>query len=164
LNGALLTRGTIWLALICYALVVVLQSSKGSRGRTASRLLWILGCLFFLAHVLAAFHFYHGWSHAAAAHDTQRQTFERLGVSFSAGIYFNYLFALVWLIDVVAGGAGGKFLHERNVFWFLLLHGFFLFMIFNATVVFGQGWARPAGVILCLLVIAALWCSRRARH
>ena len=50
------------------------------------------------------------------------------------------------------------------VFWFLLLHGFFLFMIFNATVVFGQGWAQPAGVILCLLVIAALWCSRRARH
>jgi hypothetical protein len=161
LNEAFLTRGTVWLALICYAAVVVLEARSDARGTTVSRIVWVLGCAFFLAHILAAFHFYHHWSHAAAAQDTQRQTFERLRVNFGSGVYFNYLFALIWLADVFAGSFKRGFLHERNRLWFFVLHGFFIFMIFNATVIFGRGWARPVGGVLCLVVLAALWRSRR---
>jgi hypothetical protein len=163
LNEALLTRATVWLALLCYAVAVVTWARGEARDPIVSRLLWVLGCAFFLAHILAAFHFYHHWSHAAAAQDTQRETIERLRVNFRGGVYFNYLFALIWLVDIFAGNFKRGFLHERNRVWFLVLHGFFVFMIFNATVVFGRGWARPAGGVLCLIVLAALWLSRQAR-
>jgi len=159
--GEMITRGTVWLALICYTATVVLQTSVSARAQRAGRILWAIGCVVFLAHVAAAFQFYHQWSHLIAAEDTRRQTMERVGMNFSAGIYFNYLFAAVWLIDCATLVGSGKLLHEGRRTWRIILHSFFLSMIFNATVVFGHGWARPTGAILCtLVVIALLWRER----
>jgi len=147
--GEMITRGTVWLALICYTATVVLQTSVSARAQRAGRILWAIGCVVFLAHVAAAFQFYHQWSHLIAAEDTRRQTMERVGMNFSAGIYFATLVG------------SGKLLHEGRRTWRIILHSFFLSMIFNATVVFGHGWARPTGAILCtLVVIALLWRER----
>jgi hypothetical protein len=159
--GAFVTRATVWLALLCYATAVVLEARRKNRMERLSRILWVAGCVFFLAHVAGAFHFYHHWSHAAAEEDTRRQTLERAGVNFRGGIYFNYLFAAIWFIDCPGWCLNGKLLHECSRSWRFVLHGFFLFMIFNATVVFGMGWSRPAGVILCLVVLVALFRARR---
>src|SRR5215207_1514919 len=85
LNPAVITRGTIWLALLCYGAAVLFELPVGGRFRKTARGVWIAGAVFFVLHLAAAFHFYHGWSHAAALDDTRRQTFERTGLNFSGG-------------------------------------------------------------------------------
>src|SRR5262245_23179114 len=101
--GDSLTRGTIWLALGCAAAMAVeaMLCQQRPRDERLARWLWTLGCAAYLGHVLAAFHFYHHWSHAAASRETARQTTETIGITWAGGIYFNYLFTALWLADVV---------------------------------------------------------------
>ena len=147
-----LTRGTVWFALLCYGAAVMLQGRPSLRALTAARIVWSLGCILFLAHVASAFQFYHHWSHTAAAEETHRQTKLETGLDFRAGIYFNYLFAAVWLADCAAWIRSGRLLQERHRAWRWFLHGYFLFMIFNSTVAFGHGIAKPFGALLCAAV------------
>src|SRR5881394_1142801 len=76
-TAELITRGTIWLALGCYLVATVGSARPDSTSSRWPFHLWVLGCLFFLAHVAAAFQFYYQWSHAQALEDTRRQTLER---------------------------------------------------------------------------------------
>src|SRR5688572_15862037 len=92
--GEWATRGTIWVALVFY---VTSETRDPARGR---RWLNTLGCAAFLAHVACAFHFYHAWSHAAAYADTARQTAQWFGWNSGAGLFINYLFAIVWVAEV----------------------------------------------------------------
>lgn len=159
-TAALITRGTVWLALLCYAVAVFMQMRGSMQTQIRARRVWTLGCILFLAHVAAAFHFYHHWSHAMAAEDTRRQTLDQIGVNFGGGIYFNYVFAVVWLGDCIAWWMVGENFRARNAKWSAALHTFFLFMIFNATVIFGQSVAKLAGAVLCIAVLLCLWRSR----
>ena len=61
--GVLLTKWTVRLALICYALCVAdeLTFPPAIVGHEVH--LWTLGCALFVVHVACAFHFYHHWSH-----------------------------------------------------------------------------------------------------
>jgi hypothetical protein len=161
ITGAAVTRATIWLALLCYVTTIGLQTRASLRATLLARFIWIGGCLIFLAHVAAAFHFYHHWSHVLAENDTRLQTIERTGLNFGGGIYFNYLLGLMWLADCAGWPLRGKHLHESLPRWRFVLHIYFLFMIFNATVMFGHGWARPAGAILCTLALSGLFLRAR---
>src|SRR5438876_3113025 len=97
-----LTRGAVWLALSLYVGGEVAQTfSRGQQSRVLSRWLSSVGCAAFGVHVACAFQFYHNWSHAAAYAETARQTAEFTGWKWGGGIYINYLFALVWLGEVV---------------------------------------------------------------
>jgi hypothetical protein len=87
-RGELLTRLTIWLALLAYAAgagTLLLARSRPS-WLTRARWMWTCGCGFFLAHVVCAFSYYHGWSHAAAYRETARQTGEMTGLRWGGGI------------------------------------------------------------------------------
>jgi hypothetical protein len=55
--------------------------------------LWFLGAWAFLLHVVIAFTFGHGWSHAAAYEHVERAS------GFGEGLYVSYLFTLVWAAD-----------------------------------------------------------------
>src|SRR5207247_4306515 len=44
---------------------------------------------------------YHRWSHAVAWRHTAERTQDLLGVAVGDGIYFSYLFLVLWIIDVV---------------------------------------------------------------
>ncbi len=164
-TGELITRGTIWLALVLY--VAAEAVSREFRARTSlgqlfcvSRSLNTAGCVVFLCHVAAAFHFYHDWSHAAAYADTARQTAEFAGWNWGGGLYINYAFALVWLVEVVwAWAAPTRFQHRAG--WLTWsLRGFFLFMIFNGAVVFVRGRMKWFGLILCLVLVICWWRKR----
>jgi hypothetical protein len=158
------TRATIRLALVFYALAVVLMPWLGEAGRRAGtgpgravRLAWLLGCLVYLAHVALAFHFHHDWSHTQA----MRHVAERSG--FGPGIFLSYLFTLAW-----SGDAGWWLLapasHARRPAWVDgVLHAFLFFMVFNATVVFETGPVRWGGVVLSLLAACSLALRFRAR-
>src|SRR5207244_1221257 len=95
---------------------------------------WGLVC--FLVHVAAAFHYDHHWSHAEAFEHTRQVS----GVG--EGIYFSYLFALVWSADATYWWLLPANFATRSNWIDRLLHGFMLFMVVNGTVVFASGPIR----------------------
>ena len=98
--GELLVRPTASLAFIAYVRGTA-ASLRHPTGR-AFGLLWLAGAGLLLVHLLAAFHFKHAWSHAAAHADTARQTREFSGLDWGGGLYLNYLLILVWLADAAS--------------------------------------------------------------
>src|SRR5438270_10441787 len=100
--GVLLTKWTVRLALICY--VVYLAgglSHLNCHWPRAARAVWTLGCFLFTVHVACAFHFYHQWSHAVVWRFTAERTKQLLGFEFGDGIYFSYVFLVLWIVDVL---------------------------------------------------------------
>src|SRR5262245_2474010 len=129
---------TIWIvraAAILYAagLALWLVNTCAS-GHKRARLAWTLGCLCFVAHVFGAFQYFHHWSHAAAYIETARQTRELTGWESGSGLYFNYAFLAVWVIDALWWWVDFEG-YERRPRWISAsVHGFLAFLCFNATV------------------------------
>ena len=143
--GELIVRWTVRVVVGCVLLAVLPGVRPGTRRR-----LWTLGWACYVAHVVAAFHFAHGWSHAAAWEETRRQTRELTGWDGGAGLWVNYAFTIGWTADVLRrwlvpdwspGGRVGTWV------W----RGLFAFVLVNATVVFSPpGW-RWVGVAFAVL-------------
>jgi hypothetical protein len=100
-------------------------------GQSLDRLLWTLGLVTLIIHIVIAFWLAHGWSHEAAVEHVRE-----VG-GFGSGILASYLFVLIWLADVVWWWV--KPLSRRNrprwVSW--TIHCYLAFIALNATVVFG---------------------------
>ena len=97
------TRWTVRLAVALYftALVVRVKFPSVESCQVRARWAWTAGFVIFLVHVLCAFHFFHHWSHDAAYLDTAQKTAAMTGWNWGGGLYLNYLFALIWGIDVL---------------------------------------------------------------
>ena len=137
---------------------VIFAVSDSSRRRvvleSVTRVVWTIACASLIAHFVSAFHFYHNWSHAAAYADTARQTNEIFGLDWGGGVFINYALVLAWMLDVAWWWRGGVDSYRKRplplvVAW----HGFLIFIIFNATVVFGNGIVRWVGLAICLLLM-----------
>ena len=154
--GEVLTRGTVWLALSFYVGgEAVGSNSEPLQRRQLARILNSAGCVLFIAHVTSAFHFYHHWSHTAAYAETARQTSEYFGVNWGGGIYFNYVFLGLWLVQVIASWTR-PVSPQQGVGWLSwVLRGFVLMMILNGAVIFAHGPMRWLGLLLCVLLVAS---------
>ena len=159
LDGKLLTLWTIRLAAVLYAASVMAWLRHRDR---SARLTWTLGCLLYVAHVACAFNFYHHWTHWAAYQDTSRRTAELLGLHWGGGIYFNYIFTIVWVVDVFWWWRGVALYRNRPQWMNTSVHTFFAFMFFNAAVVFAAGPVRWLGVV-ATAALALVWRQSRAR-
>jgi hypothetical protein len=148
-----LIRNTIRLALLLY--VVALTATL--RGKPM-RWLWTLALFVYLLHVAAAFHFAHGWSHAAAVEHTRQIS----GVG--EGIFVNHLFTLLWTADVFWWWLWPDKYAGRSVWFDRGLHSFMLFVIFNATVVFETGATRWVGLALLGWLLAVAVYGRLTRQ
>jgi hypothetical protein len=154
MSGELLTLWTIRLALACYVAFVALRlraPSPPARDDSCfaiARVIWSLGCGLFLVHVAGAFHFYHGWSHAAAWEKTASETDKLLGIRFGDGIYFSYAFTLLWLLDVAAMWLWPRADGALRLF----VHAYLFFIAFNGAIVFEAGPIRWVGIAACLLL------------
>lgn len=155
--GQLLTRLTVWLALVLYVIGEVVRTYARPREATLSWSVNAIGCVFFLGHVLCAFHFFHDWSHAVAYADTARQTKEFSGWNSGAGIYLNYFFALVWAGEVIWAWLNPRGYSARAAWISWAVRMFFLFMIFNGAFVFVRGHARWLGLLLCGVLAVCWW-------
>jgi hypothetical protein len=157
-GGEILTRLTVWVAVAGYAAgAAAFALSRQRYGwESAARLVWTVACAGLIAHAACAFHFYHGWSHGAAYLDTARQTGEVFGLDWGGGLFVNYALIAGWVADVSCWWARGLDSYRRRP-WPLVAawHGFLLFIIFNATVVFKTGAARWAGLCVCVGLCAA---------
>lgn len=147
--GVLLTSWTIRLALVGYAAVLAWRVSDSSSSLAASRRwrwVWTLSCLCFLLHVISAFHFYHHWSHAHAIADTAEQTEKLMGLAFGEGLYFSYLFLIVWVADVVWWWWNESSYRNRPRWLGVAIQLYLLFIAFNGAIVFKSGVIRYAGL------------------
>ncbi|MBX7104084.1 MAG: hypothetical protein K1X57_08375 [Gemmataceae bacterium] len=142
-------RVTIWVALGLY----VLAERRGSKRLHTAAL------VFYLAHVVAVFQFAHGWSHTVAYDYTARRTQDVTGMSVGAGLYVNYAFTVFWagwVLWLISG-------RPMSVLGRIGVRAVFLFMLFNSTVVFGEGAVRWYGAILSLVLAAMLLTDLRSR-
>jgi hypothetical protein len=116
-----------------------------------ARFFWTLACALYLAHVAAAFHFVHHWSHTAAYEHTAQIS------GWGAGLYINYAFTLLWIVTAIRWWRG----HRPTA----LIQWSFAFMFFNAAIIFGGGFIRwfgiAAGVALAILAASYTPNSRR---
>jgi len=164
--GVLLTTWTIRLALACYvAFLAGGLVARRPQWQRFARWIWTIGCGLFVVHVGCAFHFYHHWSHRLAWLSTAEQTQELIGVAFGDGIYFSYLFLMLWVLDVIwlwsfgrstlpaCGNATGVPLaaatKSLTPLWRVLVHIFLFFIAFNGAIVFAHGPTQWAGIVAC---------------
>jgi len=149
----------VWTVRAATAFYFLTYAFRVADRRGAARLLWTLGCAAYLGHVWAAFHFVHHWSHQAALADTARQTQELMGTAVASGLYFNYLFTLVWLGDVIA-----EWWNVSKPRWAAAaVHGFMAFMFVNGAIVFARGAIRWFSIAAAGGVFIA-WLSTRRLH
>jgi hypothetical protein len=142
-----LTRSTIRLSLGYYGIGASLLlwlhrdewHARTGRGRLA-RWCWTFAWATYLVHLAMAFHYYHHWSHA----DAMRHTEDRSG--FGIGIVVSDLFTLAWSADVVWWWLAPGRYAQRPAWIGRCWHGFMVFVIFNATVVYEEGLIRWAGL------------------
>src|ERR1700752_70197 len=151
MSGDFLTRLTIWISIAAHSVGCLLFARRHDR---SVRLAWTVGCAALVAHFIAAFHFFHAWSHAHAYIDIARQTEEVFGINWGGGLYINYAVAVLWTTDVAWWWIAGVSSYRRRP-WLLTLiwHSFLIFIIFNATVVFKDGATRWVGLLICLSLI-----------
>lgn len=135
---ALLVRGSAWLSFFVYITALVF-SLKRKTPRTFC-LAWSLAWLLFAIHVALAFHLVHHWSHAAAWEAT------RLQGGVGAGLYFNYAVLALWLFDILWCSLAPVHFLQRPGWIAALIHGFLLFMWFNATVIFAHNYTWLLGL------------------
>ena len=155
-----LTRHTIRVSLAFYlpALTLMILCGRRQQARPdgTARTLWTLAWAAYMVHLGMAFHYYHEWSHAHAVEHTEAHS------GFGEGIYFSHLFTLLWTADVAFWWASpDRYLRRPSRFTWLL-HAYMLFIVFNATVVYEQGFIRWAGVALFVWLIA-VWSYQHLR-
>ena len=159
--GEFLTRSTIWISILSYAIgcVVFAMANRQTRLDRWVRLAWTAGCAALIVHFVCAFQFYHSWSHQSAYVETARQTAKVFAINWGGGLFINYGVAALWLADVGWWWfAGISSYRQRPWLVTLIWHSFLIFIIFNATVVFKDGLTRWIGLLVCLTLCLS-WVS-----
>lgn len=155
--GTLLILWTARAAFILWAAAVFVRKLNKSQ---RAGFLWTRGFTVYLIHVFAAFHFRHGWSHAAAHEETALQTAALFGMQSGAGLYWNYVFTALWGADVLWMYWRPVSYENRSRWIALSIHGYMAFLFFNATVVFAPGWMRWFSLMVFLALAVQLWRRR----
>ena len=156
--GEWAVRGTAWLALAGYFTGAFLLL-RGNR--RIAKWVWGAGCDFNSLHILVAFHFTHGWSHAAAVEHVARQSEVVIGTPFGAGIWFNYAFTALWIIDASWLWWNPESYAKRAKWITWVIHGFLFFIVVNAAVVFAPDAVRWPSALVCV-GLAVLCCRHLA--
>ena len=162
-SGELLTRSSVWISILAYTIgCVVFTTARNDRW---TRLAWTIGCAALVAHFICAFQFYHAWSQQSAYSETARQTAEVFRINWGGGLFINYAVAILWTADLVWWWLAGVSAYRRRPWWLTLFwHGFLIFIIFNATVVFKDGPVRWIGLLISLSLILSWILISRQRY
>jgi len=161
MSGEFLTRSTVWISILAYTIgcVVFATSHRQPDADRWARLAWTIGCAALVAHFICAFQFYHAWSHDSAYLETARQTAAVFRINWGGGLFINYAVVMLWTADVAWWWFAGVSSYRRRPWLLTLLwHGFLIFIILNATVVFKDGLTRWLGLLVCLTLVLS-WVS-----
>jgi hypothetical protein len=148
-------RGALICMILFFATRIMSPNLKGSTLELAKSF-WLIGSLLSLLHAIATMAFYHQFQHSLAYQDTAHQTEQAIGVAVGFGIWLNYLFVMVWLMDALwMNGLTNGYLARHRVFnW--LTYGFLCFIAINGAIVFESGPVRWGGIV-ALLALSVIW-------
>lgn len=165
MTGDFLISWSVRLGVLLFFAVLILRAilRKPEARGGALYWLWLVSFLLFVVHVTAAFHFKHGWSHAAAFDDTARQTQDLIGIPLGLGVYFNYLFLALWALDLVLDRSRSRAPSGWRSWIRMGGLAYLLFIVFNGTVVFKTGGMRVFGLVLSAVLLACIL-FRALRH
>ena len=157
--GPELTHWTIRLALIGFVAGLALAIRPGiDRQFRWFRACWTVGCAFFLLHVVCAFTYFYHWSHVYAVEQTAIKTERLIGVAFGNGIWFSYLFTVIWIADVAWAWLAAESYRQRSAAWVIGVCGYLSFIAFQGSVVFEAGIVRPLAALATLaLLVSLVW-------
>jgi hypothetical protein len=159
--GDALIRSTAILAVAYYAGRVMMDVAglRKERWQHRARLLWTIGASALAAHMICAFHFQHGWSHAAAWEHTRQRTLDLTGWNSGGGLYANYATTAIWLLDALGWWTALDW-PRRQRLWYWIVQLTLAFVMLNATAVFGPAHWRAVvaayAVVLAAIVIQRL--------
>lgn len=161
--GDSLTHWSARAAAILYVVAIIQQLlARSSDKRASGRWAWTIGCVVLWVHVALAMHFVYCWDHELMIRETARQTGEFTGWAWRGGAYVNYVFMLVWVIDVIWWWSAGHQRYRRRPIWVsIIIHTFLAFIAINAVVVFAKGPVCWGGIAACVAVVAVAWRGRR---
>lgn len=154
-------RWTARLFVACYVgrLCVDAAGRRDGASQRVARWLWTAGCGIFLLHVVAAFHFQHGWSHVAAFEHVRQRTLHDTGWDSGIGLYVNYAFGLLWLADTLLWWRRIDWSEKRSSYWTVQI--VFAFLLSQATAAFGPSFWMPIWMAVVLLLIVLRLMSHR---
>ena len=138
---------TIWTARASFAFYILALVLRFLDRPRPARDAWTVGFGAFVAHMIAAFHFEHHWSHADAYEATAQKTAAVAGLDWGGGLYANYLLAILWACDVVGWQRRLHGYRARPRSVEVAVQSYIAFLWFNATVVFGVGPIRWLGAL-----------------
>jgi hypothetical protein len=153
---------TIWIALRLFAAGEFGRRRIGAGGSAAPWAWWtfVAGALLCAVHIAIAMKTAHAWSHEAAIAATARQTMAVYGVDWGGGVFVNYAFVAVWLLEAwrwrwrPAQDSAARVITR-------ITRNFLRVIILNGAVILAAGTRRIAGA---LLVAWLLWIWRPHRH
>lgn len=146
-----------WAASECWTLL------RPSDPDTGPRALWTLGALLMVAHSIAAFGVFYGWSHAAAVAATAHQTEAVTGLSWGGGLVVNYMFIGIWIADAAWRWTHPISYRVRSRALAQSVRALFVFMFLNGAIVFADGAMRFLGAASVSLVVVA-WYRSIGKH
>ena len=151
--------GTIWVALLLFVVGQLGQRTIAAGGPTCActSWLWFAGAIVCSIHIIVALAVRHGWSHQSSIEATAAQTAAVYGLHWGGGVYFNYLFAGLWLAESVWWSINPGSFVSRPPAAVFIVRAFYLLIIVNAAIVFAAPSRRFAGAVL---VLGLLWAWR----
>lgn len=153
----------IRLAMLVMVGVYAAELAGTKRCHRCLAFLWLVGALLALGHSLGSLITFHHGNQAEALESTAQQTQALLGFRFGAGLYVNYVFVVVWLLDATLRlGVRNKYERFPNAY-FYCVHGFLIFIAINGAIVFKAGLVRVIGILSVLLLSVMAW-RRRYRN
>ena len=99
----------------------------------------------------------------SAIESTARQTQKLIGSEFGEGLYFNSLFLLVWIADVLFWWLRPERYETRPAWVEYGIHGFLFFIAINGAVIFESGVTRIGGIVTIVIFAVILLRQLRAR-
>lgn len=134
----------------CLGISIATTRSNLESGRNA-RIFYTWGCAMCLLHIAVAYHVAHGWSQQAALEHVERAS------GFGEGLYVNYLFAAVWILDATWACVSFESYVCRPRWLNWSIHGFMAFIVFNAAVVFNHGIGRAICAPIFIWFVIRAW-------
>lgn len=144
---------SIYLSATLYSIALALLVARYPTGKLAFKLIWTAACIFASVHAYLALADVHQWSQSHAFDHIANETERVLGFRFGYGVYFNYLFVLVWLLDVVWLWFSSASYANRSAKLSMAFHLFLILIMVNGAVIFRDGLPRYVGLAVCTALV-----------
>ena len=116
---------------------------------------WTIGVTFCAVHMAIAMAVHYGWNHQAAVRATAEQAAAVYGITWTGGLYVNYVFLLIWAGETAWWAISTRAYLSRGAALVWSLRAFYFVIIVNAVVVFARPAMRPAGLLLLAALVVS---------